>query len=161
MFVAEVPKGHQEVEAVIFIGMQATGKSTFYSQRYFRTHVRISLDLLRTRYRERLILDVCLKTGQPFVVDNTNPRREDRSLYLTLARAAGFRTLGYYFQSRLADALHRNSERAEDERIPERGLCGTHSRLQLPSREEGFDELRYVRLVEPGGFLVEDWNDEI
>jgi predicted kinase len=149
------------MEAVIFIGVQATGKSSFYRHRFFRTHVRISLDLLKTRYRERLILDACLKTGQPFVIDNTNPRKEDRAEYLALARAAGFRTVGYYFQSRLEDALSRNSSRAEYERIPDKGLRGTYGKLALPSKEEGFGELYYVRLVEPGSFLVEDWNDEI
>ncbi|HEX4499274.1 MAG TPA: ATP-binding protein [Thermoanaerobaculia bacterium] len=149
------------MEAILFIGLQATGKSSFYKHRFFRTHVRISLDLLRTRNRERLLLEMCLKTGQPFVIDNTNPRREDRSEVLTLARAAGFRTVGYYFQSRLADALRRNASRAGDERIPDPGVLGTYGRLELPARDEGFDELYYVRLIEPENFVVEAWSDEI
>jgi predicted kinase len=37
-----------EMEAVIFTGLQATGKSSFFKERFFSTHVRISLDLLRT-----------------------------------------------------------------------------------------------------------------
>ncbi|MBN1315005.1 MAG: hypothetical protein JXA42_06040 [Anaerolineales bacterium] len=37
------------MQAVIFIGIQATGKSTFFKERFFNTHVRISLDLLKTR----------------------------------------------------------------------------------------------------------------
>jgi predicted kinase len=41
------------MEAVIFVGIQASGKSTFYCQRFFATHMRISLDMLRTRRRER------------------------------------------------------------------------------------------------------------
>jgi predicted kinase len=149
------------MEAILFIGLQATGKSSFYRHRFFKTHVRISLDLLRTRHRERSILKVCLTTGQPFVIDNTNPRREDRSEYLALAQAAGFRTTGYYFQSKLADALLRNAARGEDERIPDRGLRGTFGRLEIPARDEGFDELYYVRLVEPEEFVVEAWSDEI
>jgi predicted kinase len=149
------------MEAILFIGLQATGKSSFYKHRFFRTHVRISLDLLRTRNRERLLLEMCLKTGQPFVIDNTNPRREDRSEALALARAAGFRTVGYYFQSRLADALRRNASRAGDERIPDPGVLGTYGRLELPARDEGFDELYYVRLIEPENFVVEAWSDEI
>ncbi len=30
-----------------FFGIQALGKSTYYKERFFRTHIRISLDLLQ------------------------------------------------------------------------------------------------------------------
>lgn len=85
------------MEAVLLIGLQASGKSTFYQQRFFNTHVRISLDLLKTRNREKLLMQLCLETQQPFVVDNTNPTKEERQRYLEAARAAGFRVVGYYF----------------------------------------------------------------
>jgi hypothetical protein len=39
------------MEAIIFIGVQATGKSSYFRDRFFGTHVRISLDLLKTRHR--------------------------------------------------------------------------------------------------------------
>lgn len=42
------------MQALIFCGIQASGKSTFYCQRLLNSHVRISLDLLRTRHREPL-----------------------------------------------------------------------------------------------------------
>ena len=63
------------MDAVLFIGLQASGNSSFYKERYFSTHVRISLDLLKTRNRERQFLTACLDTQQPFVIDNTNPGR--------------------------------------------------------------------------------------
>jgi hypothetical protein len=50
----------QATEAVIFIGVQASGKTSFYRQRFFETHLRISLDMLRTRQREQLLLVACL-----------------------------------------------------------------------------------------------------
>ncbi len=40
------------MEAVMFSGIQATGKSTFFQQRFFNTHVRINLDMLKTRNRD-------------------------------------------------------------------------------------------------------------
>lgn len=73
------------MQAIIFCGIQASGKSTFYQQHFFHTHVRISLDLLRTRYRENLFLDACLRTQQRFVVDNTNPTAVERAKYVALA----------------------------------------------------------------------------
>jgi len=39
------------MEAIIFIGIQATGKSTFYKDNFFKTHIRINLDMLKTRKR--------------------------------------------------------------------------------------------------------------
>ena len=88
------------MEAVIFIGLQASGKSSFYKERYFSTHVRISLDLLKTRNRERQFLAACLETQQPFVIDNTNPSRDDRAKYIEAAKAAKYSIVGYYFRSK-------------------------------------------------------------
>lgn len=50
------------MEAVLFIGVQASGKSTFYRERFFSSHVRINLDMLKTRHREKRLLEVCLDT---------------------------------------------------------------------------------------------------
>ena len=39
------------MQAVIFIGIQGSGKTTFYRDRFFNTHFRINLDMLKTRHR--------------------------------------------------------------------------------------------------------------
>jgi hypothetical protein len=67
------------VETIFFVGIQASEKSTFYSHHFFHTHVRINLDMLKTRHREKRLMKTCLEIGQPFVVDNTNPTPEERS----------------------------------------------------------------------------------
>jgi predicted kinase len=72
------------METVLLIGIQGAGKSTFYLQRFFHTHVRLSLDLLRTRHRERTLLEACLGAGQPLVVDNTNVTAAERARYIQL-----------------------------------------------------------------------------
>src|SRR6476619_1861217 len=100
------------MEAVIFTGIQGSGKSTFYRQRSFDPHLRISLDLLKTPNRERQFLQTGLSTGQPFVIDNTNSRVEDRAPYLAAAKQSGFRVAAYYFETTIRDALRRNSKRA-------------------------------------------------
>ena len=41
------------------------------------------------------------------------------------------------------------------------GILGAAGRLQIPSKEEGFDELFYVRIDEANRFVVEEWKDEV
>lgn len=144
------------MEAILFVGIQATGKSSFYASRFADTHVRINLDMLRTRHREQRLLELCCETHQPFVVDNTNPTRADRARYIRAAREAGMRVVGYYFASSIDAALERNAAREEPRRVPERGVRGTHGRLEIPDHGEGFAELHYVELGEDG-FDVRGW----
>jgi len=82
------------MEAVIFIGIQASGKSSFYRERFFNTHVRINLDMLKTAHRQQVLLDACLASKQPFVIDNTNATIAKRSMFISAAKAAGFRVVG-------------------------------------------------------------------
>jgi predicted kinase len=83
------------METVILVGLQGAGKSSFYKERFFATHLRLSLDMLKTRHRERRLLRACVETGQRFVVDNTNPSRAERQVYIRAAKPAGFRVVGY------------------------------------------------------------------
>jgi predicted kinase len=149
------------MEAVILMGLQASGKTTFYRERFFSTHIRISLDLLKTRHREMRFMQVCLETQQPFVIDNTNPTKEERKRYIEAAKAARFRVVGYYLQSSVEECKARNEGRCGNQQIPLVGLLGTYKRLELPSLSEGFDELYYVRIAEDGGFVIERWSDEV
>jgi predicted kinase len=149
------------MEAVILCGIQGSGKSTFCRERLFHTHVRISLDMLQSRHREVLLLTACLNGKQSFVIDSTNATREERARYIAPARAAGFKVVGYFFESDIQDALARNELRGPGHRVPDRGLRGTHSRLQVPGRKEGFDALHRVRFGNgPNEFIVEPFPDQ-
>jgi predicted kinase len=115
--------------------------------------------MLKTKRREELLLKACLEGKTKFVVDNTNLTHVGRARYIALAKDAGFRVIGYFFESRVADALQRNKQRHGDERIPDGGVLGASGRLESPSRDEGFDQLFFVRLNEPHGFIVEEWKE--
>lgn len=158
-------RSYVEMKAILFIGIQATGKSTFFQQCFFATHVRLNLDMLKTRNRERILFKACLEAKQPFVLDNTNLTREARADYLAQAKAAGFGVTGYYFQSSLAAAIERNNQRTGKAQIPLKGLLAAHRKLEVPSLDEGFNQLWYVQIGDQVGngeqFIVEEWNDEI
>jgi predicted kinase len=136
------------MEMILFIGIQAAGKTSFYRERFFDTHVRISMDLLRTRYREQVFMRACLSTRQRFVIDNTNPTRADRARYIEPARKARFRVVGYFFEPDPAACYERNQGRAEKQRVPAAGLFGTLKLLERPCTDEGFDELYLVHARE-------------
>ena len=140
--------------AVIFIGIQGSGKSSFFRERFFDTHVRINLDMLRTRHREELLLAACLAAGQSFVIDNTNPLPSDRARYAVRARAAGFRTVAYLFEASLREAMQRNNLRAGKQKVPAPAVAAAFKKLVPPSADEGFDEIYTVKVVADGGFVV-------
>jgi predicted kinase len=148
------------MEAIIFCGIQATGKSSFFKDKFFKTHLRLSLDQLKTRNREQKFLNVCIETQLPFVVDNTNPSKLDRQKYITIAKKSQFKVIGYYFQSKISEALERNSQRQGKERIPDVGIKGTFSKLQIPTFDEGFDELYYVE-IKNNNFIIKEFTNEI
>lgn len=148
------------MEAIIFCGIQATGKTTFFKEHFFKTHMRISLDQLNTRNKELRFIETCILTSHPFVIDNTNPSLKERARYIAIAKANKFKVIGYYFQSKVADALARNNQRTGKEKISEIGIKGTYKRLDLPGMEEGFDELYYV-VAENNLFTVKEWSNEI
>ncbi len=149
------------MQAVLFIGIQGSGKSEFCKQRFYATHIRLNLDMLRTRHRETLLLDACIAAKQPFVVDNTNPAKADRARYIPKAKEAGFQIAGYYFRSTVGECMRRNEARMGKERAPRPALLGTYKKLELPSVNEGFDELFYVSIDEDGRFIVEVYRDEV
>ena len=142
------------MEVIIFVGLQASGKSTFYKERFFDTHVRINLDMLRTRHRERLLLQACIEMKQRFVVDNTNSTSAQRAGYIAQAKAAGFAVIGYYFDSTVSECIARNNKREGAARVPVIGIYASAKKLQVPTLAEGFDALYFVRIENGGGFLV-------
>ena len=142
------------MEAIIFIGIQGSGKSTFFRERFFDTHVRINLDMLRTRRREELLVAACLEGGQSFVVDNTNPLPSDRVRYLVPARTAGFRTVAYFFEESLREAMQRNNLRTGKQKVPAPAVAASFKKLVPPTEDEGFDEIYTVKLTAEHGFVV-------
>jgi len=146
------------MELVIFIGLQGSGKSSFFRARFASTHVLVSKDLLRNNSRparrQRQLLEASLQAGRSVVVDNTNPTLADRAELIGIGRAHGATILGYFFESRLEDCLERNRQRTGKARVPDVALHATSKRLEPPTRAEGFDRLFQVKLNAVVGFEI-------
>jgi predicted kinase len=136
------------MEAVILCGVQGSGKTTLFRDRFRATHAHVSLDVVRTRAREGELLRGCLAERRSFVVDNTNPTPADRRRYVEAARAAGFTVIGYLVEANPREAFARAG-------IPPGRVAATARALQPPTPEEGFDALWHATAAPGGGWRIE------
>jgi predicted kinase len=152
------------MELVILIGLQGSGKSTFYRQRFAQTHELVSKDLLRNNrrpaHRQRQLIEAALRAGRSVVVDNTNAACEERMEIASLGRQHGVRVLGYYFDPQLKLSVERNALREGKARVPDVAIFATLKKLVRPSYGEGFDRLFYVKTMGDMRFDVSDWDEE-
>ena len=93
------------------------------------------------------------------VIDNTNPTAEERRKYILRAKEKGYKVVGYFMQSRLQECVARNEQREGKEKVPSKAIAATSNKLEIPSYEEGFDELYFVRITDTG-MVVDAWSEE-
>ena len=140
---------------MILIGLPASGKSTFFRERFAATHDHVSKDLLRNnrqpQRRQDQLIAASLASGRSVVVDNTNPSAAVRAPVIALARKHGAEVFGYFFTTEAADALRRNRAREGRERVPDVAIFTARKRLEPPTMTEGFDRLFSVRMNEADG----------
>src|SRR6478609_6181341 len=105
-------------EAVIFVGLQGSGKTTYFTDHFAGTHEHVSRDLQRTPEREATLIRECLRSGRSFVVDNTNATRAVRAPYIREARSAGFQVLCLFFDTPVRTAIGRNNHRRDKKAVP-------------------------------------------
>lgn len=144
---------------MIFVGLPASGKTTFYQRRFAATHQHISKDLWpKTSNKDRRqaeLMRLALSQGQSVVIDNTNPALADRAPVIALARQFGARVIGYYFTATTREAVGRNRGREGQARVPDVAIFTRAKRMAKPLLEEGFDELYAVSIDPSGDFSVQ------
>ncbi|MBE6359273.1 MAG: ATP-binding protein [Lentisphaerae bacterium] len=135
-------------EIIIFTGIPASGKTTFYQQKFAATHIHISLDVLHTRNQENKMLEEVFASGKSCVIDNTNVSVADRKKYIDIAQKYSYKIIGYYFRSSIDECRIRNNRRHGKKQVPEIALRYKAAHLERPAMQEGFDELYYVKIVD-------------
>ncbi len=138
------------MELVVFAGLQASGKSTFFHERFAGTHEHVSKDLFphnrNKNRRQEHLLRAALSAGRSVVVDNTNPTPEDRRPLVRLGHEYGAKVVGYFFDANVRECLRRNERREGKAQVPDVAIYATARKVVAPSIKEGFDELYCVRL---------------
>ena len=146
-------------ECIIFIGLPASGKTTFYQRRFAETHRHISKDhwpnVSNKDARQADAMRTALTRGDPVVIDNTHPSPADRAPVIALARECGARLIGYYFTATTREAVGRNRGREGKARVPDAAIFTKAKRMTMPAGKEGFDELYSVSIATDGDFMVQ------
>lgn len=136
------------VELILFVGLQAAGKSTYYRTHFAATHVHVSKDLMKNardrEMRQQQMIGEALAAGKSVVVDNTNPTPAVRAPLIAIGRRFGARVVAVFFESVVKDAVVRNRLREGKERVPDVALYVTARKLVAPTLDEGFDEVRVI-----------------
>ena len=144
---------------LLFIGIPASGKTTFFLRVLEDWNLDcVSLDVLGTRARERAAFEAALAARRSIVIDNTNVTKTLRARYIGPAKTAGYRVVGLFFQSVIADCLARNETREGTAKVKRLAVLGMSAQLELPSKDEGFDYLFFVRITD-GLFEIEPWKE--
>ncbi len=82
-----------EPELVLMVGSPACGKSTFAKKNFVRHgYIHVNQDQLKTKEKCLKMVEDALQGGKRVVVDNTNPTREVRALYIQAAARTAKRT---------------------------------------------------------------------
>jgi len=137
------------MELVIFVGLQAAGKSTFYQTHFVETHTLVSKDRFRNsknpNRRQTQLIRAALEAGRSLVVDNTNPTVAERRSLIHLGHIYRAKIIGYYFTPQVHQCLERNRQRTGKARVPDIAIYATLKKLIPPAYAEGFQQLFYVR----------------
>lgn len=133
---------------VVLIGRPASGKSTL-KECYFTPHnyVAVNRDTLGTQQKCLTAAKAALKAGNSVLVDNTNPSKASRMVYISLAKQFKVPVRCIHLNIPLTLSHHLNMYRqtrskGKQRRVPEVGYRVYDKNFEKPEVAEGFTEVK-------------------
>ena len=135
------------------VGGPGSGKSTFCTT-HLPNYVRVNRDTLKTKEKCYKVADQQLSQGKSVVIDNTNPKKEDRNYFIGLAKKHGVKVRCFEMLTPKDICFHNDYQRvANDQRKHLSGKAGSipiHTFFKYkeePQVNEGFYEVNKVNFV--------------
>ncbi len=100
------------------VGLQGSGKTTYYRTNIEPTHALLSLDVQKTRSAFDALLNKYVAEQRSFAIDNTNVTRQVRAPYIRKAKEAGYRVVGCHLDVPTRTPHARNKNRTHKKAIP-------------------------------------------
>ncbi|KAL8596825.1 hypothetical protein ACOMHN_027154 [Nucella lapillus] len=139
-------------EVVVFVGLQASGKSSFAKNHLLpKGYVHVNQDTLKTWQRCVSECSRALEAGKSVIIDNTNVELETRARYIDCARKARVPCRCFFFDFTISHCRHneryREISNKEHKPINEQIFNSTKSRFKIPELREGFSKIVKVNFV--------------
>jgi bifunctional polynucleotide phosphatase/kinase len=139
-------------ELILTVGCPASGKSYFTKQNLVpEGYVHINRDALGSWQKCVSMCERSLQAGRKVVVDNTNPDKETRSRYISIAKKLKVPCRCFLFNISLDHAKHNNKFRdmtsTDHVHVNDIILNSFKNKYQEPKLEEGFDEILKINFV--------------
>lgn len=140
----------------IFIGIPGSGKS-YHAYQFYHDCIYINADSMREiiagnvneQSKNPLVFQTLefmyeyfLKLELPIVIDNCNQIKERRKKWISLAKKYNYKVNAVVMKTPFEECLLRNSKR--ERKVPEFVLEKMFKEFQEPTKEEGFDNIKYV-----------------
>ncbi len=138
---------------VIFCGSPGSGKSTFWLN-YMSKYSRVNRDTLKTKEKCYKVAEEQIKKGNSVIIDNTNPKAQDRKYFIDLAKKYNYKIRCFEFLTPKQICFHNDYQRvANDKHAHLSGKAGSipiHSFFKYkeqPQLAEGFYEINKVNFL--------------
>lgn len=140
-------------ELVLLVGLPGAGKTTFFGDRFAKTHTHLSKDKLGRKGSKEVklqnLLTIALGNRESVVIDSCNVRKDHRANLISTAGFFGVPVHCYVFKvSSIEECYRRNAQRTGKSLVPEFAIRARRNEYIEPRWDEGFERMFYVRVVE-------------
>jgi bifunctional polynucleotide phosphatase/kinase len=143
------PSLHSEKqEIVVLVGCPASGKSTLTKNHFISNgYVSVNRDTLGTKEKCIKAATNAIKDNKSIIVDNTNPKVEDRKVYIDLAKQHNIPARCIYLKmedeglSHHLNMYRQNKSKGTQRRVPIVAYRTFQKYFVMPEKKEGFNEV--------------------